>query len=203
MDAERSTPGRAGAAPRRDRARDPRRRHIVLIGLMGAGKTSVGLRLARLVGRPFVDSDMIVALDHGRPPVELEHDTDTETLHAAELAALRRVVADRDPVVYAAAASVMDADADAGVDEELADAWVVWLDGPPEVLADRLVGDHPRPALGDDPASTLREQAAQRRGRGRELADLCVDVTGDDPTGLAELIRDAWHERHPLEVADG
>jgi shikimate kinase len=199
MDGERSTPGRAGAAPRRDRPGDPRRRHIVLAGLMGAGKTSVGLRLARLVGRPFVDSDMIVALDQGRTPVELEHDTDTETLHDAELAALRRVVADRDPVVYAAAASVMDADAA----DALADAWVVWLDGPPEVLADRLVGDHPRPALGDDPASTLRAQAAQRRARGRALADLCVDVTAGDPATLAAMIRDAWHERRPLEAAGG
>jgi shikimate kinase len=78
---------------------------------------------------------------------------------------------------------------------------VVWLDAPPEVLAARLATDHPRPNLGDDPASTLRDQAASRGDRGRSLADLCVDVTRGDPEELAAFVTDAWHERHPPPAA--
>ncbi len=198
MDADRSTP-RDAAEPGRDGVDDPRRRHIVLIGLMGAGKTSVGLRVARRLGRPFVDSDMIVALDSDRTPVELERDAGAAALHDAELDALRRVIGGRDAVVYAAAASVLDADPVA----ELAPAWVVWLEAPPEVLAARLAADHARPILGADPVSTLRDQAASRDERGRSLADLCVDVTRGDPEELATFVVEAWHERHSIPGPDG
>lgn len=182
------------AAVRDGRAPD----HVVLLGLMGAGKTSVGLQLARLMGRPFVDSDLLVELDRGRSPVDLEVDEGTSALHAAELDALRRVLGRRDPVVVAAAASVIDA----APADELAGAWVVWLDGPPEVLAARLAEDHPRPNLGEDAMSTLRDQRTSREPWARSHADLSVDVTRGTPEAIADRILDSWHERDVPSAAD-
>ena len=49
-------------------------RHLVLVGLMGAGKTTVGQRCAELLDRPFVDTDELVVATAGMPVAEIfEH----------------------------------------------------------------------------------------------------------------------------------
>ena len=47
------------------------RRHLVLVGLMGAGKTTVGKRCAQLLGRSFVDTDAVVELITNGAPADL------------------------------------------------------------------------------------------------------------------------------------
>ena len=48
----------------------PDARHLVLIGLMGVGKTTVGRRCAERLGRPFVDTDDLVVAMTGMPFTE-------------------------------------------------------------------------------------------------------------------------------------
>lgn len=165
--------------------------HIVLLGLMGAGKSTVGRMVANELGRPFVDSDSMVELRSGHLPPEVVERSGIDALHAIELAALRHVVAQRDSVVFAAAASVVDVLAPG----ELDGAWTVWLDTSPETLTARIREDrHERPLLDDRPEQVLTEQYARRSGLGRELADATIDTDDLDAAEVAGRVCDAWRQ---------
>lgn len=166
--------------------------HIVLLGLMGSGKSTVGHLVANELGRPFVDSDSIVELRSGDLPPRYVERAGTDELHREELDAFRQVVEQRDSVVFAAAASVVDR----VTRDDLDAAWCVWLDASPSVLAERIdEDDHERPLLGDRPDDVLAAQHDDRAARGRELSHLTVDTDRRTPTEVAACICRAWRER--------
>ena len=165
--------------------------HIVLLGLMGAGKSTVGRLLANELGRPFVDSDSMVELRTGHLPPDLLDRAGLDELHAVELTVLQQVLAQRDSLVFAAAASVVDVI----TPDDLGAAWPVWLDTSPSVLADRVSGDrHERPLLGDRPEPVLAAQHERRARRGRELSAASITTDGRTPAEVAAHICDAWRE---------
>ena len=161
---------------------------IVLLGLMGVGKSTVGRLVARRLQRPFVDSDSIVELHEELSVVELERRRGIDALHAAERQALERVLGTRESVVFAAAASVVDW----LEPDHVGDVFTVWLSAPVGVLAARVERDGPRPLLGDDPAATLAAMADDRRERARGLVDLWVDTGARRPRDVADEIVAAW-----------
>ncbi len=67
-------------------------RRVVITGFMGAGKTTVGRALARLLGVGFVDLDDALTSDEGRAPRELIDEEGEDYFRAAETRALRRVL---------------------------------------------------------------------------------------------------------------
>lgn len=167
--------------------------HIVLLGLMGAGKSTVGRLVANELGRPFVDSDSMVELRSGHLPPELARESGIDALHEVELEALRHVVGQRDSVVFAAAASVVDELTPDELHATGRTSWFVWLEASPEVLAERVTSDrHERPLLGDRPEAVLADQHARRSRRGREIADATITTDGLDATGVAARVCDAW-----------
>jgi shikimate kinase len=170
-------------------AETSRHSHIVLLGLMGAGKSSVGLVVANELGRPFVDSDSIVALRTGRTPAELAELTGERGLHDVEATAARRILASHDSLVFAAAASAVEA----LTPDDLAGAWAVWLEASPDVLDERVRADgRDRPLLGDHPADVLTEHHRRRAPKGRRLADLTVDTDDVTVAHVAATICIAW-----------
>ena len=165
--------------------------HIVLLGLMGAGKTTVGRLVANELGRPFADSDSIVELRTGLAPPAVVDRHGVDELHATELAALRQVLGTSDSVVFAAAASVIDQD----VADELADTWCVWLDAAPATLAARVEADgHLRPLVEDDPERVLMDQYDRRAERGRRVADFTVTTDERTAKEVAADVYNAWCE---------
>jgi shikimate kinase len=164
---------------------------IVLIGLMGSGKTSVGTRLAAALGREFRDSDQELEEKYELSAAEQVAQFGAEVLHDRESQVLREAVAHRPPVVAAAAASVVD---DPSCRSALtgAGAFVVWLDAPPRVLAGRIgLKDH-RPHYHPDPVIMLQQQYERRAHRFRELADLTVDVSRIGPDEVAGTVLAAF-----------
>lgn len=153
-------------------------RPVVVVGLMGSGKTTVAQRVAEALARPFRDSDSDLTQRYGGTAAEQFAQHGQRELHAREAAVLRDALAARPAPVVAAAASVVD---DPGCRQTLAGAYVVWLDASPRVLADRIdPGDH-RPYYDPDPAAMLVRQYAQRADRFRSVADLRVDVSEHGP----------------------
>lgn len=158
---------------------------VVVVGLMGSGKTTVGSRVAAALGRPFRDSDADLLEWFGDSAAEQYATLGQPALHSREAAHLRDALAAAPPPVVAAAASVVD---DAACRGALADAFVVWLYAPPEVLAERMDPRDHRPRYDADPLVMLRRQHQQRESRFREVADLVVDVAAQTPSETIETV---------------
>jgi shikimate kinase len=150
-------------------------KHVVLVGMMGAGKSSVGRRVAARLVWPFSDSDAVVEARYGRTVAAIWRDDGEEAFRVMETDALREALEDPTPSVIAAAGgTVLDAKNRKAMQE--ADAVVIWLRADPDTLAGRVRhGDH-RPLLDDDAATTLRRLNDERVELYTEVADAVIDV---------------------------
>jgi shikimate kinase len=162
-------------------------RHIVLVGLMGSGKTTVGTRLAERLGRPFRDSDAEITGNTGRTVRTLRDEMGVEAMHALEAEQLLDALADPGPNVVAAAASVIEVSA-CRVALAAPGVMVVWLRGSPGVLAERFGSEAHRPAYGADPATFLADQAAIRDPLFRAVDPVAMDVDLLDPDAVVVRI---------------
>jgi shikimate kinase len=164
-------------------------RHIVLVGLMGSGKSTVGRLVASRLGWPFRDSDAEIEARTGRTVREIRDVESTDAMHDLEAAQLLEALLAPGPDVLAAAASIADRP------ECLAalrapGVRVVWLDVDPAVAATRFGRQAHRPAYGDDPAVFLAAQRAERGPKFASVAALVLDGSAATPEQLAEgLIR--------------
>ncbi len=164
--------------------------HVLLVGMMGSGKSTVGRIVADRMRRPFRDSDADVERRTGNSVPAIFAARGEPAYRAEERAALCAVLTSSVPSVIAVAGgAVLDPETrrrlrHAGV--------VVWLDVAPYVLAARVGAGIGRPLLEVDPAGTLLRLDARRRSVYRELADVVVKVGGRRPEELAEdLVRAA------------
>jgi shikimate kinase len=167
------------------------RKHLVLVGLMGVGKTTVGSVLARRLGRQLVDSDQRIETLTGCTVRQILADDGVDTLRRHEAEALFDALDDTEPRVIAAAAGVvldpvnvqrLRHAADAGTAE------VVWLDIDPNLLAPRAATRQHRPWLEDDPVGTLLRMHAEREHLYRGVADRVVAVDGLTADEVADRI---------------
>jgi shikimate kinase len=160
----------------------------VLVGAMGAGKTTIGAPLAAALDRPFVDNDEQLQARTGTTAAELAARSGIDALHAAEAEALISALAAPVPAVIAAAASTIT---DAAVRRALErDAFVVWVHASPGTLAARLPTSSTRPFAHVDPARLVADQARERDPLFAEVSDLAVE--SDAATAqvvVAEILR--------------
>jgi shikimate kinase len=135
------------------------RRHIILIGLPGAGKTSVGRRVAELLGARFRDLDADIVDAAGADIATIFRERGEAAFRDLERAAMARALDDDAHVIaagggWAAQPGNLTATAER--------ALVVLLACTPEVAVERLAGTHDRPLLEPDPHGALRALAAAR-----------------------------------------
>jgi shikimate kinase len=110
-------------------------RHIVLLGLMSSGKTSVGRRVAERTGRPLIDGDEVLSASHdGRTAAEFAESDGLDELHRLEAEIALAALRGEEPAVIGPAASVVEQPA---VRAALAGHVVVWLSAPAAHLAER------------------------------------------------------------------
>ena len=162
-------------------------RSIVLIGLTGSGKTTVGKRLAKQLECSFVDSDDVVLEIAGKTVREIFEQQGEQSFRTLESKALEMIFAEHSPRVIAAAGGAVLAEQNRHVIKD-SKSTVVWLDVEPSNLLRRVtVGSH-RPLLDDDAPATLTAMSKARRGLYAELADLQLDANGHDIKGIVKTI---------------
>jgi shikimate kinase len=162
-------------------------RHVAVVGLMGSGKTTIGSRLASLLGWPLRDSDVEIEAREHRTVRQLRDDLGVDAMHALETRQLLDALADPGPSVVCPAASVGDVDACVAA---LADpaVLVVLLTADPNVVAQRFLTGAHRPWYGDDPAAFLARQATARYPRFRGLAPLEIATDERSPDDVVQIV---------------
>jgi shikimate kinase len=166
------------------------RKHLVLVGLMGAGKTTVGRRCARRLGRAFVDTDDVVqATAHATVP-EIFDEFGEARFRELERDAVESVCASPDPLVIACGGgAVLDADNRGRLHSS---GFVVWLQAPPDVLGKRVGRGTSRPLLRDGGVATLERLAALRAPAYEDAADAIVDTDGRTIDEVVIAVVEAW-----------
>ncbi len=160
-------------------------RRIYLIGLMGAGKSTVGRRLAARTGWPYVDNDVLIEAATGRPAPEIVAEGGVDALHAAELRAFAHASRLPAPVVIGVAGFVVMDPPSRRVMRET--GTVVWLRARPETLH-RRVGS----GRGRRPAATslewVRSVVAEREPVFEELAHIVIRVDRLRPAAVVDAV---------------
>jgi shikimate kinase len=166
---------------------------ILLVGMMGAGKTTIGRELARRTGWPFLDNDALVRELTGREPRAIDAEDGEDALHQAEIAALRAALTGSGPAVIAVAGAIVD-DADASADLRASGGHVVWLRARPETLRGRIGGGAGRRADALD-LGWLGARATEREPRYRAVANQVIDIEDRRPRSIARAILAAVEAR--------
>jgi shikimate kinase / 3-dehydroquinate synthase len=175
-------------------------RSIVLVGLMGAGKTSIGRRLAARLGLPFRDADSEIEAAAGATIAEIFDRFGEQEFRAGERRVIARLLAG-DPLVLATGGGAyMDADTRATIRRE---AVCIWLRVRLPTLLRRVAGRSHRPLLnGNDPAEVLQRLMTARHPIYGE-ADIIVDCTDENPETTTSHVQDAllaWQPARRLAV---
>jgi shikimate kinase len=158
------------------------RRHIVLVGLSGAGKTTVGRLVAGQLGGPFVDLDEEVGRRYGKSVRRIFAEDGEPAFRAHESACAGAVFAKR-PVILATGGGYFESAANRSVAR--AAGLVIFLVVGIDAAVARVAGGADRPLVsGVDPAARLRE-LLERRESGYLEADHTVVTDGRTPEAVA------------------
>jgi shikimate kinase len=162
---------------------------ILLVGMMGAGKSTTGHLLAQRLGWDYRDSDADVESATGLTVPELFSRDGEAAFRRAEAEVLAKGCADPRPSVVSVAGGAVLSE----VNRRLiaASGIVVWLRARPETLAARVGTGAGRPLLGDDPAEAMVRLNAVRAPLYAEVADVVIDVDDLDPSDVADRVIDA------------
>lgn len=161
-------------------------KNVYLVGLMGAGKTTIGRSLARQLELEFIDTDREIEARTGVsiPTVfEIEGEEGFRKREAQVIAVLSQLSGQ---VVATGGGVVLRPENRANL---RASGFVVYLNVPPHTLWERTRHDRNRPLLQvDDPLLKLKELYSQRDPHYREVADLVVDGSRTNAQGILQLL---------------
>ena len=168
--------------------------HLVLVGLMGTGKSTIGRLAAKELGRKFVDTDALVESTSNRTIKEI-FDTDGEAaFRVLELGALESVLSSAEPLVISAGGGIVEATSWRSAVGQVRGKGtrVVWLQASVQTLVERTARSVNRPLLlaADKTTSrhdVLAQLSARREPLYREVADFIIPT---DSLAIPRIVRD-------------
>lgn len=168
------------------------REHVVLVGLMGTGKTTVGKRVAREIGLDFHDSDAEIEAREHATVREVFESRGEDTFRALETEVLDRLLSSDAPIVLATGGGVVLAERNRRLLGKA--SHVVWLRASVETLESRLrasKGASRRPLLDGDLHERLVALDQERSDLYRQVATTTIDVDGLDSDRVCQSVVDA------------
>ena len=168
--------------------------NLVLVGPMGAGKTSIGRRLGECFRLAFVDADRDIELRTGAAVGTIFECEGEAGFRARERAALAELLRNDGQVISTGGGAILDADNRTRMRER---GFVVYLQVSVDSQLQRLARDRTRPLLQrEDREDVLHQLATRRAPLYSGIADLCFDTDGltsaEAATALARLLESRW-----------
>jgi shikimate kinase len=166
----------------------PLPRTIALVGLMGAGKTTIGRRLARALGVPFRDADEEIERAAGLSVQEIFDRHGEREFRRGEMRVIARLLEEAPHVLATGGGAFIQADTRALLRER---AVTVWLRADLDTLMKRVSRRDHRPLLKqEDPAAVMRRLMEERYPVYAE-ADVVVDTTSGPHGGAVRAVIEA------------
>ncbi|MBA3835982.1 MAG: shikimate kinase [Sphingomonas sp.] len=136
-------------------------RPIVLVGLMGAGKSTIGRRLAKRLGLSFIDSDDAIEDAAGYSAAEIFERFGEADFRDGERRLVARLIEGEVRVIATGGGAFVDSRTRELLNER---AITIWLDAPIDILADRTGRRDTRPLLRNGDRRATLEQLSEQRG---------------------------------------
>ncbi len=169
-----------------------RGRHIVLTGMPGSGKSSVGRELALLLDRPFVDIDALIEAHCRKRISRIFATMGEDRFREIEHEMISKALAEPCPAVISTGGGAVLRAANRELMKQ--DGWVVYMRVPAGVLLERTRREKHRPLLRKNPEEVLTGMLAAR-GPLYEMADFTVEAHGAKIGEVAGRIREAYGNR--------
>ena len=147
------------------------RRHLVLVGLMGAGKSAIGRRLADTLGRPFADSDTVVEAEAGQTISNIFARDGEDAFRQMEEAVLKRLLGGAPAVIATGGGAFLRPANRAQIERA---GLSVWLRAELDVLVGRLRRPATRPLLAGDSTRNALTTLMEKRYPVYAKADVVV-----------------------------
>ncbi len=159
--------------------------NIILIGFMGSGKTSVGIRLSYQMKRTMIDTDKWIEQRQRMTVAEIFDARGEEAFRQMETECLKELLNTADQQIISVGGGLPMREENHSLLKELGK--VIYLKATPETVYERLKSDTTRPLLQvEDPMERIQALMARRAPVYEKCADRIVDVSG---RSFEEIIR--------------
>jgi shikimate kinase len=160
---------------------------VILVGMMGSGKSTIGRLLSEATGWPYVDNDELVLRSHGATPRKLLAERGEAVMRAAESSALALGLEVPEPaIIGVAGGTILDP---ANRDRLRNGGIVVWLRADADALAARASGAEHRPWIDTGGGSWMHDATIEREPLYESVADITIDTTAGSPQAAAADLR--------------
>lgn len=149
--------------------------NVVLIGFMGSGKSTMGIRLSYQLRYALEDTDKLIEARAGKSINEIFAQEGEEAFRQMETELLKKLAEKKGRRIYSVGGGTPVRAVNRPLLKEL--GTVVYLRARPETIYERLKDDTTRPLLqGEDPLGKIRRMMAEREAAYIETADVVLDV---------------------------
>lgn len=161
--------------------------NIILIGFMGSGKSTVGIKLSYRLRRALEDTDKLIEKEEGRTISEIFRDDGEPYFRNLETECLKKLIQTTDGKIISVGGGLPMREENHALLKKL--GTVVYLRATPETIYERVKHDTTRPLLqGDNPQEKIRTLLRERTPIYEQVADFIVDVDNKDFEEILEEI---------------